>query len=655
MFSSDDSGSETHPNLVSPTTARSSRVNPRPYRPVRRHKRFVSTNFSTESLPTLPEYHPQDDTPPRPQPLLLSSRNNSKDVWQSESLSPPPGYPDLSSSDAIQSLLPRVKKLRRRRSIGGSGDKLDHLLERSVKALETSNALLRSSMTTHNSLAAVLSDTSFDRSVDVQIKYLSNRIGAADSRESGLDKVLEEVVDYLEADQHSATNAVVTTAVDNEVEGFLEDGISRSLPAEDHMQHLRSASSALRPSASQRRLRLSDGPRPRSPPPRPLTQYVSVESPNGCALESTSTPTSIFLPPTAGIRTTPQTAEFSPTNIPQTPVASTSPTDKPSWPVVPIPSTPVTTPPKGAPLTGSAYTMLSHIASRSSSASRSASPDIGRAIATTFRVAIPGSSAPSPSFMGGLRQSADGPLSSSPLTFDQVGDGLSASYKATASLRKILAEAEQKQTPPTSEVSIGKQRAEGERPPLIPRFTIRRPTLPTGQIPTLAALSIPTISQPSISFDEGPYQAFRRQQTVSQASTSATLVPPAPSPSPSSSSLSPSTASTEPKRRKSALKSPSGRSTPLSSGQSSPRTVTFSPLPPKHESDGSVGRAKARSKARAKAAGKKEPEKRAWWTEWLLGVPTHEADRTRSFVHTRTGAMLREEGRLHGGLESWQI
>lgn len=235
---------------------------------------------------------------------------------------------------------------------------------------------------------------------------------------------------------------------------------------------------------------------------------------------------------------------------------------------------------------------------------------------------------------------------------DEVGFLPSTSYKVSLSLRKILAEAENQNTPPVSDVAKGKQRAEGERPDVILPSSLGSSyarSLSIGKNSSPLTLTAPSISRPAVIREDFSKHMSQHRPSASLDSFLAPVIR-------DESGAGPSKTGTSTPRR-SAMKGSSGRTTPLSSGQSSPRVVTFSPLPPKYESDGSVGRARAKSKTKAKEAKEaKQAEKGGWWTQWLLGSATPgDGGRTFTPVHSRTGSILREEGRWHGGLESWQV
>ncbi|KAG9019550.1 hypothetical protein FRB90_000859 [Tulasnella sp. 427] len=760
MYSSDESGSSGLRRTTSLSTGtRGSRLaNPRQQRPFRRHKRF---NFSTETLGTLPEYSPSRGSSTRPRPLLLSGPTDDTasqvQAWANDVAvaSPPPTYPgfeddapqeeefvedkDLPPLSPVSPSGPRNKKVRRTRSVGRTNDRLDQLLERSVMALEASNALLQSSLTTHSSLAAVLADSSFDRSMDVQIRYLARRMGAEGSQENGLDRVLEEVVGLISSSGlEDAHLAPLSSSVENAAAaadepgatssmGYDIEGLTRSLPAEDHMEQMRMQQLASSPSlskirrnktstGSQRRLRLSDGPRPRSPPPRPFTQVISVESPNRVGYEGNENLETIVLPSTSGVRTAPQEIPF----FEPLPSANTT-VSSGSNPYQTTSSQPET------PATPSAFTMLSHIQSRSSSISRAASPEtfissfrnspritvkalaqdpespvptrgrgmgdvrpslskgwkasdltvspLGTQSARSHRLRSQSSDShnpyddedkqqapPAPSriisaSMVDLRSTLETPSKPPRLTLkpqaDEVGFLPPTSYKVSLSLRKILAEAETQNSPPISDVAKGKQRAQGERPDAINTRSLgARSTrsLSVGGNSSPLTLSAPSISQPAIIREDFSKHMNQHRPSASLGSLSTEIREEA--------GLSPSARSTGALTpRRSALKGSSGRTTPLSSGQSSPRVVTFSPLPPKYESDGSVGRARAQSKTKAKEAkASKQAEKGGWWTQWLLGTAaSSDGGRTFTPVRSRTGTMMREEGRWNAGMESWQV
>ncbi|CAE6503256.1 unnamed protein product, partial [Rhizoctonia solani] len=143
-----------------------------------------------------------------------------------------------------------VRRVRLRRKRSGSDTYLDSLLARSVHALELSNALLQSSMTTQSSLSALLTR---EDQLDSHAQFLANQIHASDSRRVWVDDMSRQ----------------------------LDPGLSQSLPDP--------AGGFL---AGETSRGLQRGDRPRSPPPRCMTVYA----------DHTQDPDSILIPSTNGLR-----------------------------------------------------------------------------------------------------------------------------------------------------------------------------------------------------------------------------------------------------------------------------------------------------------------------------------------------------------------
>ncbi|CAE6440601.1 unnamed protein product [Rhizoctonia solani] len=144
-----------------------------------------------------------------------------------------------------------VRRVRLRRKRSGSDSYLDSLLARSVHALELSNALLQSSMTTQSSLSALLSR---EDQLDTHAQFLANQIHTYDSRSVWVDDMTRQ----------------------------LDPGLSQSLPD--------AAGGFLAGESSTRGLQRGD--RPRSPPPKCMTVYA----------DHTQDPNSILIPSTSGLR-----------------------------------------------------------------------------------------------------------------------------------------------------------------------------------------------------------------------------------------------------------------------------------------------------------------------------------------------------------------
>ena len=235
---------------------------------------------------------------------------------------------------------------------------LDSLLERSVYALEMSNTLLQSSISTQTSLSSVLAlDSPLDLTLEARAHSLSSRIrNKWDVQESWVDD-LQEISKNVEGlfredTGHSRRNSVRARQPE-------DGGISSSLPSSSlptMRKSLRRSSLDLRQaSADIASPHLHYCPRSRShliaPPPRALTQYVT----------STQDSETILLPSTLGLCSSPSLHHASDwktstsTNLLSSPSLPPKLTDKPLEPSTP------------------AYTMLSSFVYRSPS-SGSASP-----------------------------------------------------------------------------------------------------------------------------------------------------------------------------------------------------------------------------------------------------------------------------------------
>jgi len=278
-----------------------------PHLPPRRthRKRHSASRLSSETVQTLPEY----SSPPR-WPNAVSSV-----LLEGEESDRPPDYPtatdegdadtedDQEISYFPQHLVASSKRrspsyIRRRKHAMAPPPPpvdpfLDTLLERSVHALELSNALLQSSISTQTSLSTLLSpvENEPDRTLEVRARNLSTRIrvnsGMHTTWMDHLDDISKGVDKLLEDDSPSAD----------------ESAVSRSLPtfAAPELRHRRKPSllELSGSSSSNSQLQYSHPARDRliAPPPRALTQFV----------ESSTDPELIILPSTLGLRSTPST------------------------------------------------------------------------------------------------------------------------------------------------------------------------------------------------------------------------------------------------------------------------------------------------------------------------------------------------------------
>lgn len=262
-------------------------------------KRSSVSRMSSDTVQTLPEYSA---------PLNWSKASNSAFYTGNES-DRPPDYPDSEEADADteeqvaayapqrfqlnspRRTAPYTRYSRRKRqsvSVPASDHFLDSLLERSVHALEMSNALMQSSISTQCSLSALLSsEVGPDRSLEVRARNLSTRIRLNSGVHGTWMAHLEEIskgVDGLFDDVRDVKPD--------------EPAISQSLPT----SNIRDLRNSRRPSllelngscssASQLQFSLPKRDLLVAPAPRALTQYV----------ESTADPGMLILPSTLGLR-----------------------------------------------------------------------------------------------------------------------------------------------------------------------------------------------------------------------------------------------------------------------------------------------------------------------------------------------------------------
>ncbi|OBZ70368.1 hypothetical protein A0H81_09640 [Grifola frondosa] len=132
------------------------------------------TSPTWQGVPELSE-DASDQPPDYPDSAEEADADTDTDESNAVYISPPPSLP-VSPRRALprRSQTPRIY---RRKSSTASDPYLDSLLERSVHALEMSNALLQSSMSTQSSLSAVLaSNSAADRSLEARAQLLSSRI-----------------------------------------------------------------------------------------------------------------------------------------------------------------------------------------------------------------------------------------------------------------------------------------------------------------------------------------------------------------------------------------------------------------------------------------------------------------------------------------------
>ncbi|KAF8450664.1 hypothetical protein L210DRAFT_2403692 [Boletus edulis BED1] len=265
-------------------------------------KRFSASKPSSETVQTLlPEY----SSPPSQWGNLVGLSLPTE--VESDR---PPDYPDTADEadadtegdqedtvvfvrhhlvNAPSRRLPAHIRSRKRAPAAASDPFLDTLLERSVYALEMSNVLLRTTMSTQSSISTLLSENESDHVLEVRARNLSTRIRVSNGiQETWMDH-LEEIsqgVDQLFGDEEGSRSTSDSG----------EGAVSRSLPTTTlrDLRHRRKPSILDLDGSSNSHLRYSHPTRDIlvAPPPRALTQYV----------ESTSDPQLITLPSTLGLR-----------------------------------------------------------------------------------------------------------------------------------------------------------------------------------------------------------------------------------------------------------------------------------------------------------------------------------------------------------------
>ncbi|KAG2156337.1 hypothetical protein DEU56DRAFT_766573 [Suillus clintonianus] len=267
----------------------------------RTHKKRSSfSRLSSDTVQTLPEYSA---------PLNWSSKTFSSALSEGTESDRPPDYPDSEEADTEEQAvayapqrfhpnLPRrtapYTRRRKRQSVTlpAADPFLDALLERSVHALEMSNALMQSSISTQSSLSTLLSsDIGPDRSLEVRARNLSTRIrlnsgvhgtwmAHLEEISKGVDGLFDEEVrdiSPVKPDEAAISQSLPTSNI--------RDLRNRRRPSLLELNGSSSSSSQLQFSLPKRDLLVA-------PAPRALTQYV----------ESTADPCMITLPSTLGLR-----------------------------------------------------------------------------------------------------------------------------------------------------------------------------------------------------------------------------------------------------------------------------------------------------------------------------------------------------------------
>ena len=589
----------------------------------RSHRKRISFRLSSDTTGSLPSYNddaPSDEPPDYPDSAEEADEDtdNDDDYKQTLIVSPPPPSP----SSCLSSPRRSARRLSVRKQRHSS---LDALLERSVHALEVSNTLLQSSMSTQSSLSGVLtSDSVAERSLEERARGLSSRIRSNreiyDHWVHDLDRISKGVEGLLGDEGHKLAGPSSEAAP-----------ISSSLPSVSEVpiqakRHKRRPSLDLRQATSEQPgLHLSHADRDHliSPPPRALTQFVSSADPE-----------SFDLPSTVGLRTSGSSSYSSTVSEPRRfEVANTTPYPNlhslVSLPVVtdrtPNPSTP-------------AYNMLSSFVARTPPSGSSTRTQSARSSIISSK--SHGSSGTKerrqPKFRtnthltpseSGRRSDHSRSRSPSPLppagcllpthrctpilehSPSSSSDDSCRPKLTIQSLRKILDE-----QPPIPSTSAGKKPERLRPPAFLPRSP---PPLPSSSTSTATA-SISRLYTKATHTSSTHPPPPPRSSAMKHPSA-----PPSPSPRPTNRSL-PNLLTMGVTRAVGDSRSHSGRS---SSGRSTPKRISFAELPESYASSRPAGSSSRFSGKKNKRKGGTSGEDvgeggsgKGWWASWLVGA-----------------------------------
>ncbi|KAI0832731.1 hypothetical protein BC628DRAFT_346901 [Trametes gibbosa] len=629
-------------------------------------KRLSALRLSSDStVTTLPVYtspprHRHPDLPeiPSEQPPAYSDSaeeaDEDTDPSDSDVFIPnlPPSLP-VSPRPAATRRSRLARGHRRQQSLASASDPyLDSLLERSVHALEMSNALLQSSMSTQSSLSAVLSDDAItDRSLDERAQALTSRIQSdRDLHESwmdDLDKISRGVEGLVYGEEENIVNPVEAHRA------RLQEPISQSLPTGGLTERMRRrpgrrASQDMRQSSSaSSRLQLSthDPADFISPAPRALTMYI----------DSSEAADAIALPATLGIR---PVARALPTPLPSQ-TSLTSVESAASEPEPPPRGTPDEQPRRVVDMLAS-FVMprtSSSVSSSPSSSSlmrrRDSSSSSGR---TVKKPRTPKSPPPplqldtSNTTSSSHRSRSHTPIRGSPVTrhsrpltppIEELSTSSTSSDSTTLhvdrtveSLRMIL----------ERQRSAAGRGSTSSAPPSLPRPSLLSPPVvaPTSGTSTATASVSRLFTKSRHTSSTRPpspprQSSMKGRSRPSTPITPLTPAPPTPSPSPSLLNVPDMFGSMLGGRTRSGT----------SSGASTPKRISFAEPPEPYSSSKPEGsssrfrpaksRSSSKSRGRTKGKGKDEGkgkgkarggssddgedgERGGWWTGWLLGA-----------------------------------
>ena len=627
-------------------------------------KRFSATRLSSDTTTTLPEYT---------SPVWKRHRELPKVDGDSDR---PPDYPESAEeadeeSDTggqiyvVSPLTPPVSPRRSRRYPGrrrqtGSTSDLDSLLQRSVHALEMSNALLQSSMSTQSSLSTLLaSDNVVDQSLDRSALSVSSRMIGGRYKDWMDD--LEEITEGVDGlfGESAGTRCTVSDGM-----------VSQSLPTSGIHNYRRRPS--LNPNGkaattdSVPHLHLSsevDRTELIAPAPRALTLYAA----------STDDPESILLPSTLGLRT------------PASSYASELKTAEPQLPLnMPYSalhasaSMPVLTDRLSAPVTP-AYNLLSSFVTHHQAPH---SPVHSNTSSSLPRLPF---SFPKRRGSGSTTSTVtEREFGNSPIKRGRRGSG-SSSSSVTPHGAPTPLQLPRRMTPPIEELSAESSSSSSDHPRAyrtmqsLRKILDEQPQNGEDKKTELEGLKRP-VFMPRSPMPVASSSTSTATASISRLLTKATHHSSTRSPSPPKhSSLKRSPAPSTP-----TLLTPTGSSSNFfgagvarvigsasSSGRSTPKRISFAQLPESYSGSRPEGSSRFKAKQRKsrtkgnKAKGqvdKARDEHGGWWTGWLLGASgaitanglSSYAHRHEERIEDRAARTWGGRGGL-GGMDDWGV
>ncbi|PBK93883.1 hypothetical protein ARMGADRAFT_1029753 [Armillaria gallica] len=605
-----------------------------PPHPRRTHRKRISAlRLSSDTTSTLPEYiaasnwqrpepEPSDLPPDYPDSAEEADEDTDSDSGQDIYSTSRPTV-----SAATPSPSPRRKRRnpvhrRRRSSPTSTNPYLDSLLERSVHALEMSNVLLQSSISTQTSMSTILSsDSPADSTLEISARRLSSRI--RNNR-----NIHHAWADDLEQISHGVDSLFNDTSRRNSghsLEGSISMSLPTSSPPPEMYRHLhrRRSSTEFRTATNEPHLRLEPQVRSQlvSPPPRALTQYVVSNADD-----------TIILPSTLGLRSTPS--------------------------AYPSPTFPVPAPP---PSSVRAYNMLSSLMTRPSSSGSS----------------TPSSTFTSPSFLSRRGSSASterGAHSRSPASRIKINqsksphqskspdserrtlpESLSIDIRSRSQTPKFTMSPHRPMTPTIEESSPSSSSSDGcpakQTVKCLRKILYEQPPPPPKKAPRFMPISPAPLAEAGTSTATASISRL-----FTKAIHSSSARPPSP---PRHSALKQSSSSSTTPRTPSALSIPDmfgiSISTSSSSGRSTPKRISFAELPESYAGTRPRGEgskfADKQKRRKSKRRDRRQEEPQSWWLGWLMGGGVPSEDRMEDRMNRGWGG-----GRTYGsGIDDWAV